>query len=81
MPSVTTTKTRLVIASKSAHFPHIFVMTFRLTGPMVIFTDGFESNDTNGAYFWGNGKVPFVDPFDVPFPDPITGVFERMPRP
>jgi len=36
---------------------------------------------TNGAYFWGNGKVPFVDPFDVVFPDPITGVFERMPRP
>lgn len=48
MSSVTTTKTRLVIASKSAHFPHIFVMTFRITGPMVVFTDAFESNDTSG---------------------------------
>jgi len=36
---------------------------------------------TNGAYLWGNGKVPFVDPFDVPFPDPVVGTFERMPRP
>ena len=36
---------------------------------------------TTGAYVWGSGKVPFVDPFDVEFPDPVTGVFERMPRP
>jgi hypothetical protein len=36
---------------------------------------------TTGAYVWGTGKVPFVDPFDVPFPDPVTGTFERMPRP
>lgn len=32
-----------------------------------------------GAYFWGTGKVPFVDPFDIPFPDPVVGFFERMP--
>ena len=36
---------------------------------------------TTGADVWGSGKVPFVDPFDVEFPDPVTGVFERMPRP
>ena len=35
----------------------------------------------NGAYFWGSGKVPFVDPFDIPFPDPVTAVFLRMPPP
>lgn len=46
MSSVTTTRTRLVIASKSAYFPHIFVMTFRATGPMVMFTNGFEYSDT-----------------------------------
>jgi len=33
-----------------------------------------------GAYFWGNGKVPFIDPFDIPFPE-VTGTFERMPQP
>jgi len=33
-----------------------------------------------GAYFWGTGKVPFVDPFDIPFAE-VTGVFERMPQP
>jgi hypothetical protein len=36
---------------------------------------------TNGAYYWGTGKVPFVDPFDVPFPEPVTAIFERMPSP
>lgn len=35
----------------------------------------------NGAYVWGTGKVPFIDPFDIPFPDPVTGIFDRMPRP
>ena len=35
----------------------------------------------NGAYFWGSGKVPFVDEFDIPFPDPVTGVFQRMLAP
>ena len=35
----------------------------------------------NGAYFWGSGKVPFVDDFDIPFPGPVTGVFDRMPPP
>ena len=33
-----------------------------------------------GAYFWGTGKVPFIDPFDIPFPE-VTGTFERMLRP
>ena len=33
-----------------------------------------------GAYFWGAGKVPFIDPVDIPFPE-VTGVFERMPPP
>ncbi len=33
-----------------------------------------------GAYFWGSGKVPFIDPFDIPFPE-VTGTFERMPQP
>jgi len=33
-----------------------------------------------GAYFWGTGKVPFIDPFDIPFPE-VTGTFERMPQP
>ena len=35
----------------------------------------------NGVYIWDSGKVPFVDPFDIPFPDPVTGIFERMPGP
>ncbi len=44
--------------------------------------DGLAADiPTTGAYFWGNGKVPFVDPFDIIFPDPVTGVFERMPQP
>jgi hypothetical protein len=33
-----------------------------------------------GAYFWGTGRVPFIDPFDLPFPE-VTGSFERMPPP
>lgn len=33
-----------------------------------------------GAYFWGTGKVPFIDSFDIPFAE-VTGTFERMPQP
>jgi len=44
--------------------------------------DRFEADiPYNGAYIWGTGKVPFIDPFDIPFPDPVTGTFERMPQP
>lgn len=44
--------------------------------------DHFDATlDSVGAYFWGSGAVPFVDPFDVPFPDVVTLAYDRMPRP
>ena len=44
--------------------------------------DHFETvNANNGAYAWGGGAVPFVDPFDIPFPDPVYLAYDRMPSP
>ena len=35
---------------------------------------------TNGAYFWGQGKEPFIDEFDIEF-GLILGTFHRMASP
>jgi hypothetical protein len=53
------------------------------------FTDcnHFDASFTDiGAYVWGAGATPFVDPFDIPFivpPDdpPLPGWYDRMPAP
>ena len=40
--------------------------------------------DTAGAYFWGTGFTPFVDPFDIPMTppgEPGTASYDRMPSP
>jgi hypothetical protein len=42
----------------------------------------FEATlDSVGAYFWGTGAVPFVDPFHVPYPGVVTLAYDRMPHP
>jgi hypothetical protein len=44
--------------------------------------DHFDATlESVGAYFWGGDAVPFVDPFDVPFPGVVTLAYDRMPHP
>jgi len=43
--------------------------------------DHFDAVGIGGAYAWGGGAVPFVDPPDIPFPDPIDLTYDRIPSP
>jgi hypothetical protein len=42
--------------------------------------DHFDATlDNVGAYFWGFGAVPFVDPFDIPFDLTATLSYDLVP--